>query len=639
MKQTTISNRLISLLLCMAMILSLLPAAAVRSWAAEPAPGTTPGLEAAVVADAGTAHTWETMMGTDHDGNRYAGRVWADKSVYTNGQSALLDTSGTAYPVQLQAGESFQLIFSVLGSSMTTTTTNTYVGPMDVVLVLDSSTSMANTAGGVTRLQRTLEAANTLMENLLTVSNIRIALVSYNADSETILPLDFYPNGVVLSANNYTGTGSGGGVITARDRNGRELGKDSGYQTGTNLQAGVDRGLQILADAKDVSGRVPVAIVLTDGEANRAVTSNWYNVGAGSISSSGTTGIALSTMLNAAYGRACVEKNYGKAATVYGIGIDLTSDLAEALMNPADADNGFNSSNDSSSVRTAYNLFQSWRAGETVTSNSGRYRFDHALPQASGVTSAEVAANIHWVDTYHDVESSELQITFTQIYEELTSGRFNPISSTQTVVGATGVENTPLVYVDTIGQYMEIKRIQSVNLFGSDYGVSRNSDGTYTVAEATGVNPTTGESYNTREDIRISVTENADGTQTLRIEIDQEILPILLEKVLSETKDKVTVSTIEEERQQPLRVYYTVGMAQAVLTDGQVMPTRSKRAMPTWMPKTARSISTATPSVRCSRSMLTAMCIQNGRMRTWASSPLMPTDITIIRSIRESIPV
>ena len=209
MKQTTISNRLISLLLCMAMILSLLPAAAVRSWAAEPAPGTTPGLEAAVVADAGTAHTWETMMGTAHDGNRYAGRVWADKSVYTNGQSALLDTSGTAYPVQLQAGESFQLIFSVLGSSMTTTTTNTYVGPMDVVLVLDSSTSMANTAGGVTRLQRTLEAANTLMENLLTVSNIRIALVSYNANSETILPLDFYPNGVVLSANNYTGTGSG----------------------------------------------------------------------------------------------------------------------------------------------------------------------------------------------------------------------------------------------------------------------------------------------------------------------------------------------------------------------------------------------------------------------------------------------
>ena len=571
MKNTTkMTDRIISILLCVALLVSYLPMVTLRSYAADAVTGS-----ASIIADAGTAHTWETMMGTAADGNRYAGRVWADKSVFTDGQTALLNTSGTAgssFQVALENDEAFQIIFSALGSSMTTTTTNTYMGPLDVVMVFDTSTSMRYTVEGKTRLQHTIEAANLLIQDLLKVSNVRIGVVTYNNDSEVVLPLDFYTNGVTLDVNDYENT-NGGGVVSARDDDNNLLGSDDGFTQGTNLQAGIDSCFRMLATASNATGRTPVALIMTDGEANRAVRNNWYNVPNGTVSSSSTTGIALSTLLNASFGRAWVENHYGRAPIVYGVGADLSnSGLGPALMNPG-ASNGFNNNNSSSSVRSAYNLFLDWADGETVTSGNGnsRYTFDHNLPAASGVTTADVVANINYVDDYFRVTSDKLSVTFTQIYEELISGAFNPISSSQTVAGGTGVENTPLVYVDRIGHHMEIKRIQSITLFGASYTVIRNADGTYTVTEAAGVNPTTNENYNTAENIRISVTENADGTQTLRVEIDQQILPIILEQIQSDTNNGVTNATITEMTYAPLRVFYTVGLdADIFLPTGEI---------------------------------------------------------------------
>ena len=553
-----------------------------------------------ISADAGTAHTWETMMGTDSDGNRYAGRVWADKSVFTDGQTAMLDSVGAGYVVDLNDDEAFQIIFSVLGSSMTTTTSSTSAAPVDVVIVLDNSASMSQTTNSVSRLQRVVEAANGLIGNLLEVEDIRLAIVTYNTDAQTILELGSYSNGVTLKADTYTenkggggwgGSSTGnGGVLTAYDDDNTALGDSStGYQTGTNLQAGIDTGMRILSESKNATGRVPVVIVLTDGRADMAVPTSWYDPSASTYlhpsSNDVTTQVALSTLLNAAYMKARIQEHYGKTPTVYGVGVDLSSgDEAIAIINPEDASYGFNADNPNSDISTAFDFYSLWAAGQTVeigTQSNGGSRpdqsgssttwiFDHNYPSGSDVGLQDVIDNIHYVDTYYNVSSESLSVTFDEIYKELTTGVFNPISSSTTVEGATGVENTPLVYVDAIGQYMQIKRIQKVTVFGVDYTVIANRDGTYTVTEATGTNPSTQESFNTAEDIRISVQENDDGTQTLRVEIDQEILPILLEKILTKTENGVTTTTIEEVIQNPLRVYYTVGLSDSVLTDGQV---------------------------------------------------------------------
>ena len=559
-------KRVLSVVLSLALVLSYIPAMV---------SGAVPRTVVNAVADPGTASTWESMMGTDADGNRYAGRVWVDKSVYKNGDTAVLNTGGqegSSFQVSLAEDEAFQIVFSALGSTMTTTETNASTGPMDVVLVLDTSTSMDDEdSQGVTRLERTIEAANALLADLLTIPNVRIAIVTYNKDSETVLPLAAYTNGIELEVTNYYNDGkAGAGVVTAYDNDRAVLGRDSGYTQGTNLQSGIDRGFNILANATGVDGRVPVAIVLTDGQANRASQEGFYEIESHDDkdgTSASDRNLYLSTLLNAAYTKTKIEANYGRDTTVYTIGVDVSSNqVARLLMNPADPENGFgNYGNDRNrkEITEAYKNFEKWEKGETVT-HSG-WTFDHNYPAQNGaITDAKIAENILYADTYYDVSSADLRIAFEQIYEELSSGVFNPISSSTTSTGGTGVENTPLIYVDFIGQYMEIKKIQSVSLFGASYDVIENGDGTYTVEAATGYNPTTNEAWNTAEDVRISITEE-DGVQKLEIRIDQEILPIILEQVTANTVGGSTSASITEIIQNPLRVFYTVGLDSEVL--------------------------------------------------------------------------
>ncbi len=564
-------KKFLSVFLCIALIMMYLPLSVMADSLDENN----------IITDPGTADAWEDIMGTDADGNRYAGRVWVDKSVYEDGDIVKLNRKGnedSTFTVDLdeEKGEYFQVVFSALGSSMSTNTQTYANRPLDVVLVLDTSTSMATNSGGKTRFQHMIEAANDLLEELVALGDVRIAIVSFNAESETIIDLDKYNNGVVLSVNNYSNR-TGNGVITARDKNGSRLGDDDGYKSGTNLQDGIDRGMDILANAQNTGGRAPVAIVLADGRANRAVDDNWYNPTSNNISTSNDAGIMLSTLLNAAYGRTRVEKNYGTDMTVYGIGIDLDDDSDDYIfLNPgAKGNSGFNESNNSSSVKSAWAAFKNWKEGTTATIGNGgsRFTFDHGWPSSAGITitAAEIAANINYVDNYQDVDSADLGDAFDEILQELSTGAFNPISDTNN--GATGVEDTPLIYVDNIGQYMEIKNIQALQVFGTTYEITKNPNGTYSVAAGSGVNPTTNENWNTANDIRISVNQNADGTQQLRVYINQEILPILLDEITVTTENGVTTRTLEEHSYPPLRIYYTIGVDEDILLpNGEVNP-------------------------------------------------------------------
>jgi hypothetical protein len=82
-KVKNLNKRIVSVILVTAMILVMLPMAPFAVLAAESS--LQSGSKGAVldlgsiVADKGTAYTWETMMGTAADGNRYAGRVWVDR--------------------------------------------------------------------------------------------------------------------------------------------------------------------------------------------------------------------------------------------------------------------------------------------------------------------------------------------------------------------------------------------------------------------------------------------------------------------------------------------------------------------------------------------------------------------------------
>ncbi len=570
-RKVSIKKRIISVILCTALLLTTVP---LTAFAATPLGADD---DTTIVTDIGTANSYEGMMGTDADGNRYAGRVWADASIYADGDTVILNSSGDAgstYTVALNDDEAFQTVFSVLGSSMTTEETKTSSGPMDVVLVLDNSDSMNTTADGTTRMQKVIEAANSLLDNLLSGHDVRLGITAYSQSAETVLPFGTYSNGVVLEVNRYTGSSFGGstaGVIRPYDSDGNAIGtsQSAGYKMYTNTQAGFDLAMEMLETATGTDGRKPVVILLTDGAANTAVNSSFYDISEGTVrqiyhSNNIDPMIALSTLLSAAYKKASVQDHYGKAPMIYGIGVDLSdSDGSNAIINPKD---NFNDQNVNSNIVRAYGYYTTWKNGGnlSVTSGGTRFTFDHAYPQGSTVTDADVAANINYVDQYYNVTSSQIQSTFDQIYEALSSAAFNPITTGTSTDGGTGEQGSPLIFVNPIGQYMEVKRVQEVMLFGARYPVTDNGDGTYSVALATGKNPATNEEWNTGRDILITVSET-NGLQELRIEIKQEILPILLEQVEVNTIGNVTSGTITELKQEPLRVLYTVGITPDIL--------------------------------------------------------------------------
>ena len=565
------AKRFWSLLLCAALLIGympLFPQVSAVAVAREAVVGT--------VTDPGTANAWETMMGTDADGNRYAGRMWVDKSVYKDGDTAVLNSkggAGSSFQVELDQDEAFQIVFSALGSTMTTTSTVSSTGPLDVVLILDNSVSMNTTSGGTTRMQKVIEAANSMLEVLLQgKQDVRLGIVAYAEDASTVLPFGDYENGVVLKVNSYTGTGNRNGVISAYTGAGQRINnsyQSAGYANYTNTQAGFAVGMEMLAQAQGTANRKPVVILLTDGAANTAKDAlfNKNNATVRQVyhASDIDPMIALSTLLGNAYNKALVSEKYGKSPMVYGVGVDLSAtDGSNAIINPKD---NFSSQNRNANIVTAYNTYiNTWAKGQNVSYRSGSYTFNFGHQYAdAAITDADITSNISYVDTYYPVAAADVSDVFDQIYQELSSGVFNPISSSTTNAGGTGVDDTPLIYVDFIGQHMEIKEMQSVTLFGASYGIVKNADGTYSVTRATGINPTTNESWNTAEDIKIQVIPQADGTQKLEIRINQEILPIILEKVDTETVGNESSATITEFMQDPLRIYYTVGLASDIL--------------------------------------------------------------------------
>ena len=437
-------KRLLSLLICMALMVGYVPMGANATSMSQT---TTLG----AVADPGSADSWETMMGTAPEGNRYAGRVWVDKSVYTDGDTAILNNrgeAGSSFEVELDEDEDFQIIFSALGSTMTNKSTITSNGPMDVVLVLDDSTSMDDIISDkTTRLAKLIEASNNLLADLLTARDIRIGIVAYNTNSMTILPFGRYANGVKLQVKNNkftfdeNSTEDKGGTIQAFDRDGNLLYNNTkGFSKGTNLQAGLNEGLLMLENATDVQGRTPVAIVLTDGASNTAVQKNFYDLGNQTPRFYSTnnvpTAIALATLLTGAYRKAAVEDVYGTAPVIYGVGVDLNNNAAaNAVINPAAAKDGFNKQNSNANITAAYDLYTQWLTGKTVTRTESSYQFtfDHGYQKQSDITLEDIKNNIHYVDTYYPVSSAELSDAFDQIFEELSSGVFNPISTTTSV--------------------------------------------------------------------------------------------------------------------------------------------------------------------------------------------------------------
>ena len=296
-------------------------------------------------------------------------------------------------------------------------------------------------------------------------------------------------------------------------------GNNSYIGSNTNIDGGMWLGLKQLANAtgtiETVNGKtvshIPAFIFLGDGTPQIEMTwsgGNWWEPNTGDITNEGMfvdIPIVLSTIMHTAFMKAAVTNTYTSAAkkadaenqsdlalSFFTIGIEMgQADLgdysrkgAQALMDPGNPTEGFNSSNSSFvhstyTVQKAYELWEQWASGSSPVNAGSRVSgspynnqartFNQLGTNPWNVTKQQVIDNIYYTDQYFDATSaSSVSTTLAELVERLSTPAFRPVEGSN----ASYVQDS-LTYSNPIGEYMAVSNVTDVTMFGEHYKVER----------------------------------------------------------------------------------------------------------------------------------------------------------------------
>ena len=250
------------------------------------------------IADTDTSQKYTDIFGLG-DGaelsTRYAGRVWADKSV-SAGNTVTFTGRGDSgqesntFTFNKSADADFLVTYSAMATSQQIIELPQI--PVDVVFVLDFSASMtwgvdrttvSNPDGSDSRIKAMVDAMNQTIDALAQSNpKNRIGIVVFNRAHRDMLPLTELSgdnlarvhNGEYLRLENFTGTRGqdNGHAWVYCDING---GVRQETDSKTNIQSGLYYGMQMLAEASDTTflyegdgktyTRIPNIVLMSDG--------------------------------------------------------------------------------------------------------------------------------------------------------------------------------------------------------------------------------------------------------------------------------------------------------------------------------------------------------------------------------------
>lgn len=511
-------KRVAAYIISVAIMISLLGGMTFRS------PGTqtlsaAPGVTYKV-ADGDTSDSYLDFLDVVNN-SKSAGRIWADKSVFTSDISLNMETDG--YTETITNDGDFLHAFSTLGSSQVIHEET----PLDVLFVVDISGSMAedrasNSNLRGSRIYNTVNAINACIALLMQNPDSRVAISLYGDHAVQFLPLLRFDTTSVANNGYISATGGSGDYIRLQANGNISLLQDDntwsapasaqselsrlGYNyrrnnddTGhsTNLQSGLAAGFEILANEKtttwvsDVTqqeyGRIPVVIAMTDGANNILSPSKdgtnanaWWNTAwnrslNSSQDDSNVPHIGAIAM-TAAYGMAATHANYSKSPEpiMYGVGLDIGSNaIANSTLDPS---KNFTADSTITTGRNAYNKYLSWYEG-SGTVNLGKVNGHSVdlgqLPEGNPITKEDVNDHIYYVKKGNYIALSnggDITTRFVEIINNVRNQAFIPVSGSNDA----GVNNT-ITYIDPIGDYMKVDSIKGLLLFGQMYDLAPGS--------------------------------------------------------------------------------------------------------------------------------------------------------------------
>ncbi len=572
------------------------------------------GAGANKVVDLDTSTKYSLSLG-DNASTEFSGRIWTDKSVYSS-DVTFATYGGGESTIKLndgKNGEDFLVAYSALA------TTSSVEGqaqvPVDVVFIVDISGSMSNSDSemdnGYSRIANTVTAVNESINELMaTNENTRIAVVVFSNEASVLLPLDHYTRQsagtttysyLSLSSMNAGGTPT----LTARGVSATE-GNVTNRVTvsgGTNIQAGIYAGMNILATADDTTAnvdgnlvpRVPSVVLLSDGAPtyssgnSGSTTSNWWaplnnnNDGPGSDSYYGN---GFKALLTGAYMKRAIDIKYGLTesnvkTTLYTVGMGISDldnyesnvfynyytgdqDLAYITLNPKD---NWNAENDmAEAVVDAWTRYTNQTPGSNSTisvqtANGENYTVRH--PANDIYTANDKSALQNLVDAYYDADNaSAVNDVFAQIVSSIT------VAAPQVPTEIKGTDHTIdgyITYTDPIGEYMEVKDVKAIIYAGTTFTAKTvttvNGVTTYTFS---GIIDSAVYGHQELNDIVITVSQ-VDGRQTMVIKIPASVIPLRVNEV--KLNSDGTVKSHTNNGAYPTRVIYSVGLQDEILKE------------------------------------------------------------------------
>ncbi len=478
---------------------------------------TMPGLTASsdpvvgkgikLVTDNPTHNRWIEYFGISSDGSsasydtEFVGSVWTDKSVF--------QTYTTSKNQTISAGTGNMLgVLSAIGSSLAIT--GRIYTPTDVMLILDLSSSMyvSGSSRNPETVRKMVSAVNASIDTLLSLNDYnRVGVTVYYGGSSVLedeqstssygyvlLPLDRYT--AANSTNPYltAHTSSSGKLESVKVTSGVKnsqgtLMPTTGHNTpdvaaGTYTQLGILHAMDQFLAADDLTvsidelgvtvNRQPIFVLMSDGEPTAATTdfSNKADAqfGNNQVASRSPDATDFVTQLTAAYARAEVEKYYPEEPLFYTLGLKMQSmslNVMDPSNNSTDTINSYwNSLVQDDEVSVKAQLYKSdWSDYKTNGAGGQYYDFTVSLATMKDGTAFPTSTSQRlYVDRYFNADTDDALFgAFEDIVDEIIlKSIYTPTHSVPNRENNSG----EVSFVDQVGQYMEVKKINGVLMGG-----------------------------------------------------------------------------------------------------------------------------------------------------------------------------
>lgn len=601
-------------------------------------------------ADEDTHNSYLDVLGNNT--TRYDGRVWTDKTVTSTDMNFTRPDGGKEETVKIGDSD-----FLVTYSAMATSTVEEQTTPVDVVFVLDFSASMnwdvkaqqvtATTdeaAQEASRLNSMVNALNKAVGRLVAANeDNRIGVAVFNGTAYEMMPLTTAKDiaGKVEDGNYFSitsfqlkekkeGDKQEADATVCCNYNDKEIATAGG----TNIQAGLYKGMKMLEDMTDttvkldddtVVTRVPNVILMSDGapttfasasdaqyqdkngnsktgeitvktelsQTDLNVTSGswWDGLSEDNIVAIGPgnnyepdSADGFMALLTAAYGKQQITKKYygSKAdekncAKVYTIGFstneqtDAMVAMANLVLNPNE-NLPLAENSGVAAVEEVASAWETYQKGNDPVVKAPLGSGNNNTKYNYKVTHAKDGpSSLSYTDGYYPATDTEaLDKAFSDIVDSIISTAKMPTDTSGT---NNPLKDGYLTYTDPLGRYMQLDDVKAILWNGvrfNEHKIVDNKDGSVSYVFQGDIENPAFTDDNDVSNILITLYTDEDGNQTLKVKIPAAAIPLGVNKVK-------TTGNYEFTAQQalPVRIVYGVKLDRSILTaDGKVDPTK-----------------------------------------------------------------